>query len=100
VLGFLRIRGGLSAEWPLLRQKIERADKSSEDIDGGETGVNCMRFLGFLLLLAGWAITLAAVALLAGKASLGVFVVAGVLVEVMGLVFVSRSHSISQVPTE
>ena len=99
MLGFLRIRGGLSAEYGLFcAGKSERADKSSEDSD--ETGVNCMRFLGFLLLLAGWAITLAAVALLSAKASLGIFVVAGILVEVMGLVFVSRSHSISQVPTE
>jgi hypothetical protein len=53
-----------------------------------------MRFLGFLLLLAGWAISLTAVVLLNRKASLGVFVLAGVAVEFMGLVFVSRSHAI------
>lgn len=59
-----------------------------------------MRFLGFLLLLAGWVITLTAVALLSGKASLGVFVLAGVTVELMGLVFVSRSHSVARETTE
>jgi hypothetical protein len=53
-----------------------------------------MRFLGFLLLLAGWTICLTAVVLLNRKAFLGVFVLAGVAVECLGLVFVSRSHAI------
>jgi hypothetical protein len=53
-----------------------------------------MKFLGFLLLLAGWAIVLSAVTLLSAKASLGVFVLAGMGVEAMGLVFIGRSHPI------
>ena len=51
-----------------------------------------MRLLGFLLLLAGWVIVLSAVVLLApGPARTG-FVLAGIGVEVMGLVLVVRSH--------
>jgi len=59
-----------------------------------------MRLLGFLLLLAGWVITLTAVVLLSGKAFLGVFVLAGVGVELMGLVFVSRSYSTARESTD
>jgi hypothetical protein len=52
-----------------------------------------MRSLGFLLLLAGWMISLSAVTLLNGKASVTAFVLAGLAVEALGLAFVSRSHS-------
>jgi len=52
-----------------------------------------MRLPGFLLLLAGWAIVLAAVALLRSTAQ-GVFVVAGLGVQLLGLGFVVRSHVI------
>ncbi len=51
-----------------------------------------MKLLGFLLLLAGWAIVLAAVALLASPALRGAFVLAGLGVEILGLVLVVRSH--------
>ena len=51
-----------------------------------------MRVLGFLLLLAGWSIVLAAVILLAPGAARAVFLLAGIGVEVIGLVVVFRSH--------
>jgi hypothetical protein len=51
-----------------------------------------MRLAGFLLLLAGWGIVLAAVALLPPAPPRAVFVLAGIGVEALGLVFVVRSH--------
>jgi hypothetical protein len=51
-----------------------------------------MRVLGFLLLLAGWSIVLAAVILLGPGATRAVFLLAGIGVEVIGLVVVFRSH--------
>ena len=51
-----------------------------------------MRIAGFLLLLAGWGIVLAAIALLGSPSLISGFVVAGTGVEVLGLVMVIRSH--------
>ncbi|MGO9590766.1 MAG: hypothetical protein ACLP3K_12080 [Candidatus Acidiferrales bacterium] len=51
-----------------------------------------MKFLGFLLLLAGWGIVLAAIVLLAASAPRVAFVLAGVCVEILGLVLVIRAH--------
>jgi hypothetical protein len=51
-----------------------------------------MRLTGFLFLLAGWLIVLAAVALLAPALPRAAFVLAGLGVEVLGLIFVVRSH--------
>lgn len=51
-----------------------------------------MKLAGFLLLLAGWAIVLAAVVLLVPALPRTCFVLAGVGVEVLGLVVVVRSH--------
>jgi putative exporter of polyketide antibiotics len=51
-----------------------------------------MRLTGFLFLLAGWLIVLAAVALLAARLPRAAFVLAGLGVEVLGLIFVVRSH--------
>jgi hypothetical protein len=51
-----------------------------------------MRIAGFLLLLAGWALTLAALRLLPGGALRNTFVLAGVGVEATGLVLAVRSH--------
>jgi hypothetical protein len=51
-----------------------------------------MKILGFLLLLAGWGIVLAALALLTKDAARGTFVVAGMAVEIIGLVIVMRAH--------
>ena len=51
-----------------------------------------MKLAGFLLLLAGWAIVLAAVVLLASTPQRAGFVLAGIGVEVLGLVLAIRSH--------
>ncbi len=51
-----------------------------------------MKLAGFLLLLAGWAIVLAAVVLLASALPRTGFVLAGIGVEVLGLILVVRSH--------
>ncbi|MGA8030282.1 MAG: hypothetical protein WB992_24325 [Bryobacteraceae bacterium] len=51
-----------------------------------------MRLAGFLLMLAGWVIALAAIALLASLPSRTCFVLAGMGIELLGLVFAARSH--------
>jgi hypothetical protein len=51
-----------------------------------------MKLLGFLLLLAGWGIVLTAVGLLAASAPRVAFVLAGIGVEILGLVLVIRAH--------
>jgi len=51
-----------------------------------------MKFTGFLMLVAGWVIVLASMPLLASMKSRTIFVLAGVGVEVIGLVLVVRSH--------
>jgi len=53
-----------------------------------------MKFVGFLLLLAGWLLVLAAIVLLASPPSRAGFVLAGLAVEGLGLTFVIRSHLI------
>jgi hypothetical protein len=54
--------------------------------------ITFMKLAGFLLLAAGWVIVLAAVALLRPAAPQTCFVLAGVSVEVLGLILVVRSH--------
>ena len=51
-----------------------------------------MKLAGFLFLLAGWAIVVAAVALLASANASALFVLAGVGVEIIGLTLVIRSN--------
>jgi hypothetical protein len=51
-----------------------------------------MKMAGFLLLLAGWFLVLAAVVLLAAPVSRSCFVVAGIGVEILGLFLVFRAH--------
>ncbi len=51
-----------------------------------------MKLAGFLLLLAGWAIVLTAVALLRSDSSRTGFVLAGVAVELLGLGLAVRAH--------
>jgi uncharacterized membrane protein YccC len=53
--------------------------------------------LGFLLLLSGWAIAVAAVALLKTTPERGAFALAGIGVEALGLVLVVRAHQPAQV---
>jgi hypothetical protein len=51
-----------------------------------------MKLLGFVLLIAGWVLVLSALVLLAQESARGAFVVAGLAVEITGLVLVVRSH--------
>jgi glutamate synthase domain-containing protein 1 len=55
-----------------------------------------MKILGFLLLLAGWIIVLAAIEMLSALEARGAFVAAGIAIEAIGLVLVIRSHSAPQ----
>lgn len=50
-----------------------------------------MKLGGFLLLFAGWGIVIAALAMLHGRAVSG-FILAGLVVETLGLVLVMRAH--------
>ena len=50
-----------------------------------------MKLGGFLLLISGWGIVLAALAMLQGNA-ISIFVLAGAAVEILGLVLVARAH--------
>jgi len=51
-----------------------------------------MKIAGFLLLIAGWAIVVAAVALLPSSGARFGFVFAGVAVELFGLTLAVRAH--------
>ena len=51
-----------------------------------------MKFAALMLLLAGWIIVLAAIVLLETSASRAGFAVAGMAVEILGLVLLFRSH--------
>ena len=53
-----------------------------------------MKFVGFLLLLAGWFLALAAIVLFASPPLRVAFVLAGIAVEALGLIFAFRSHLI------
>jgi hypothetical protein len=53
-----------------------------------------MKILGFLLLLAGWGIVLSALVLLGEGTPRAAFVLAGVGVEIVGLVLVVRAHPV------
>jgi hypothetical protein len=53
-----------------------------------------MKLVSLLLLLAGWFLVLAAVVLLPSPPSRAGFVFAGIAVEILGLVFIFRSHAI------
>ncbi len=54
------------------------------------------RLVGFLLLLAGWGLVLAAIGMLKSNAPRTTFVLAGVAVELLGLVLLVRAHLLSQ----
>jgi hypothetical protein len=51
-----------------------------------------MKVAGFLLLVAGWILVLAAMALLAAAGPRTAFLLAGVGVEILGLVLFARAH--------
>lgn len=50
-----------------------------------------MKLIGFLLLLSGWGIVLAALDMLHGHATV-VFILLGVAIEILGLVFAAKAH--------
>jgi Flp pilus assembly protein TadB len=54
--------------------------------------LNSVKLAGFLLLLSGWLIVLAAVVLFVSAPLRAVFVFSGAAVEVLGLALVVRSH--------
>ena len=54
-----------------------------------------MKLAGFLLLVAGWIIVVAAVVLLIPQSARAVFVLAGVGVEIMGLTLVIRANPLA-----
>jgi hypothetical protein len=53
-----------------------------------------MKAVGFLMLLAGWFLVLAAIVLFASAPSRAAFILAGMAVETLGLILVFRSHLI------
>jgi hypothetical protein len=53
-----------------------------------------MKAMGFLMLLAGWVLVLAAIVLFSSPDLRAAFVLAGLVVETLGLILVFRSHLI------
>ncbi len=53
-----------------------------------------MKAVGFLMLLAGWFLVLAAIVLFASPSLRAAFVLAGIAVETLGSILVFRSHLI------
>ena len=51
-----------------------------------------MKFTGFLLLLTGWIIALSAIVLLPRPGARTAFMLAGMVVELLGLALVTREH--------
>jgi len=54
-----------------------------------------MKLTGFLLLLAGWMIVLAAVALLRSATPRAAFALAGAGIEALGLILVAHAHLVA-----
>lgn len=59
---------------------------------GPEENSHFMKIAGFLLLVSGEALVIAALALLAGASPRVAFVIAGLAVQVLGLALVARAH--------
>ena len=53
-----------------------------------------MKAVGFLMLLAGWFLVLAAIVLFVSQSLRATFVLTGIAVETLGLILVFRSHLI------
>lgn len=53
-----------------------------------------MKIAGFLLLVAGWVILAAAIFLLNSTGSRSAFVLAGIAIQILGLVFAIRTHRV------
>jgi len=56
-----------------------------------------MKLAGFLLLISGWGIVAAALLLLPSEAARAAFVLAGIAVQILGLVLAVRSHRVLDV---
>ena len=59
-----------------------------------------MKLAGFLLLVAGWAIVVSALALLPSAGPRTAFVLAGMAVELLGLALAVRSHLVLEAEGE
>jgi len=59
-----------------------------------------MKIPGFLLLLAGWGITLSAIVLLPQPAARGIFMLMGMLVELLGVGLVARAQFLEREITQ
>ena len=58
-----------------------------------------MIVIGYLLMVSGWSLVMASLFLLAGLGERGTFVVAGLLVEILGLILVAlRYRSLQRGP--
>jgi uncharacterized membrane protein len=57
------------------------------------SGAVRLKFFGFVLLLAGWGLVISALALVAAYIPRAIFILAGMGVEIVGLVLVIRAHS-------
>lgn len=55
-------------------------------------GTFAMKLVGFFLLISGWLIVLATLALLASLNLRLIFLIAGLAIEMVGVVLVARSH--------
>jgi len=64
----------------------------SSSVTGGLRGLIGMKLAGFLLLLAGWGIVVSTLPLLPSLPVRTAFVLAGMVVELVGLGLVVRSH--------
>ena len=70
-------------------ERIFVPPRSLRGISRGHIG---MKLAGFLLMLAGWGIVVSTLPLLSSTTMRAAFVLAGILVELMGLGLVFRSH--------
>ena len=55
-----------------------------------------MRIAGFFLLVAGWVIVITALFLLRSQTAMAAFVVAGIAVQVLGLIFAIHWHRVAE----
>ena len=56
-----------------------------------------MKFAGFLLLISGWGIVVTSLLILPGESSRVMFLLAGIAVELLGLVLAVRSHRVPDI---
>jgi hypothetical protein len=65
-----------------------------DDNAGATKRVNAMKLTGMLLLLAGWGIVVCAVMMFPAPAPRATFIVAGVAVEILGMVLAFRREAL------